>query len=100
MICELQRKWSRTMIKRLNLQTQILSKMQIKLGTALRQSDVMLKQTGGLDLQSADTQANGEESTIDLQFSFSRKYDLKKRNRKKDNESKRGVSGIYQLAIR
>ena len=45
MICELQRKWSRTIIKRLNLQTQILSKMQIKLGTALRQSDVMLKHT-------------------------------------------------------
>ena len=44
MICELQRKWSKTIIKRLNLQTQILSKMQIKLGTALRQSDVMLKQ--------------------------------------------------------
>ena len=44
MICELQRKRSRTIIKRLNLQTQILSKMQIKLGTALRQSDVMLKQ--------------------------------------------------------
>ena len=43
MICELQRKWSKTIIKRLNLQTQILSKMQIKLGTALRQSDVMLK---------------------------------------------------------
>ena len=43
MIRELQRKWSRTKIKRLNLQTQILSKMQIKLGSALRQSDVMLK---------------------------------------------------------
>ena len=40
MICELQRKWSKPIIKRLNLQTQI---MQIKLGTALRQSDVMLK---------------------------------------------------------
>ena len=46
MICELQRKWSRTIIKRLNLQTQILSKMQIKLGTVLRQSDVMLKHWG------------------------------------------------------
>ena len=44
MICELQRKWSSTIIKRLNLQMQILSKMQIKLGTALRQSNVMLKQ--------------------------------------------------------
>ena len=44
MICELQRKWSSTIIKRLNLQPQILSKMQIKLGTALRQSNVMLKQ--------------------------------------------------------
>ena len=43
MICELQRKWSKTIIKRLNLQAQILSKMPIKLGIALRQSDVMLK---------------------------------------------------------
>ena len=40
----MQRKWSSTMLKWLNLQTQILSKMQIKLGTALRQNNVMLKQ--------------------------------------------------------
>ena len=44
MICELQWKWSITIIKRLNLQTQILGKMQIKLETALRQIKVMLKQ--------------------------------------------------------
>ena len=54
----------------------------------------------GPNLQSADPQANGEESTIELQFSYSRKYDLKKRNRKKGHARKRGVSGIYQLAIR
>ena len=55
----------------------------------------------GPDLQSADPLANGEELTIELQFSYSRKYDLKKkRNRKKGHASKRGLSGIYQLAIR
>ena len=43
MICGLQRKWLSTIIKRLNIQTQILSKMQIKLETALRQNNVMLK---------------------------------------------------------
>ena len=39
--------------------------------------------TGGPDLQSADPQANGEESTIELQFSYSRKYDLKKKEAEK-----------------
>ena len=37
----------------------------------------------GPDLQSADPQANGEESTIELQFSYSRKYDLKKKETEK-----------------
>ena len=39
--------------------------------------------TGGLDLQSAGPQANGEESTIELQFSYSRKYGLKKKETEK-----------------
>ena len=37
----------------------------------------------GPDLQSADPLANAEKSTIELQFSYSRKYDLKKKKKEK-----------------
>ena len=48
--------------------------------------------TGGSDLQSADPQANGEESTIELQLSYSRKYDPKKKEtEKRSREKARGV---------
>ena len=42
----------------------------------------------GPDLQSADPLVNGEESTIELQFSYSRKYDLKKKKKKQKKRSR------------
>ena len=44
------------------------------------------------------SQANGKESTIELQFSYSRKYDLKKRNKKKVTRVSAGCMEFTSLA--
>ena len=44
----------------------------------------------GPDLQSADLQTNGKESTIELQFSYFKKYNPKKETEKRSRDYARG----------